>query len=249
MRLIRPLAMAQRPWSLAVALGVLLVGCTSLLLMGLVPDGAGGGAAALGIAAALALGVGGGLLYRALRERQRAIENADLARLLAPAFDDSYVLIVAPRLPGVPNDLAGVLVGPPGVRALIVRRWRGRYRIRGRRWEYDTRSRTGWIPCRTNPSFAADAVTDAVAAWARVSVDESMLPIAPAVVFPRAWSDIVLEEPDGEIVTADNAPWWAQRIGRIQRMDASRVTRFVEAVMDAGEGQAAPARAAVDTGP
>jgi hypothetical protein len=43
---------------------------------------------------------------------------------------------------------------------------------------------------------------------------------------------LVLEEPDGEIVTTDNAPWYAQRIGRVQRMDAARVGRFVQAVLD-----------------
>jgi hypothetical protein len=74
-----------------------------------------------------------------------------------------------------------------------------------------------------------------VAAWARAALDEPGLPIVPAIVFPRAWSVIVLEEPGGEIVTSDNAPWWSQRIGRLQRMDAPRVARFVQAVIDAAD--------------
>ena len=56
---------------------------------------------------------------------------------------------------------------------------------------------------------------------------------------------IVLEEPEGEVVTTDNAPWWAQSIGRVQKMDQQRVARFVQTVVDAVEArqQAAPTAA------
>jgi hypothetical protein len=148
----------------------------------------------------------------------------------------------------VPHDLAALLVGPAGVRALIARRWRGRYRVRGRGWEYDTRSTEGWIPCRTNPSFDADAAAEAVARWARTAADEPGLPIAGAIAFPRAFSTLVLEEPESEIVTTDNAPWWAQRIGRVQRLDPQRAARFVQSVLDAADATAAPAREPVTTG-
>jgi hypothetical protein len=218
------------------SLGMLLVGMLAILLMAMLPEDRVSGVAMLGIAAALGLGVGLAWLIRAVSTIGRRPVGDDLARLLAPAFDDSYVLIVSPLLPGLPDELAALLVGPAGVRALVSRHWRGRYRVRGRSWEYDTRSGDGWIPCRTNPSFDADSVAQAVAAWARTTLDEPSMPIEPAVVFPRPWSVIVLEEPDGEIVTSDNAPWWAQRIGRLQRMDAPRIARFVQAVLDAADG-------------
>jgi hypothetical protein len=234
MRLIRPADASSRRWAIVLALGMLIAGLTAIVLMAALPESRVGAVAALGIAAALGIGVGAAWLMRALSGPRRG-SGEDLARLLSPAFDDSYVLILSPRLPNVPPDLAALLVGPAGVRALIARRWRGRYRVRGRGWEYDTKSFKGWIPCRTNPSFDADTVAEAVAQWARSAADEHGLPIAPAVAFPRPFSVIVLEEPDGEIVTSDNAPWWAQRIGRVQRMDAARVARFVQAVMDAGE--------------
>jgi hypothetical protein len=229
---------------------MLLVGGVAITLMAMLPDNDVNGVAALGIAAALAIGVGLGWLIRAMAPRRRP-EGDDLAKLLSPAFDDSYVLIQAPRLPGVPRDLAGLLVGPGGVRALIARRWRGRYRVRGRGWEYDTRSRKGWIACRTNPSFEADAVASAVDRWARSAVDDPGLPIVAAVAFPRPESVIVLEEPDGEVVTRDNAPWWAQRIGRVQRLDAQRAARLVSAVIEAGEASgrvAAPVADRVGSG-
>ncbi|HET9539638.1 MAG TPA: hypothetical protein VFQ46_03480, partial [Candidatus Limnocylindria bacterium] len=56
---------------------------------------------------------------------------------------------------------------------------------------------------------------------------------------------IILEEPEGEVVTTDNAPWWAQSIGRVQKMDQQRVARFVQTVVDAVEArqQAAPTAA------
>jgi hypothetical protein len=218
---------------------MLTVGFVAILLMALLPGGRPSAVGVLGTAAALSLGVGLGWLMRAVGEGRQPL-GEDLVRVLEPAFDDSYVLILSPRLPGVPLDLAALLVGPPGVRAVVVRRWRGRYRVRGRGWEYDTKSHRGWIPCRTNPSFDADAVADAVATWARTAADEPGLPVAGAIAFPRGYSELVLEEPDSEIVTADNAPWWAQRIGKVQRLDAQRAARFVQAVLDASESTAAP---------
>jgi hypothetical protein len=196
--------------------------------------------ALLGLSGALALGIGGATTARALANTRRArvASSDDLARLLAPVFDDAYTLVISPRLPGVPNDLAALLVGPPGVRALIARRWRGRYRVRGRGWEFDTRSRAGWIPTLTNPSFDADAVADAVARWSREAIGDQTITVSPTIAFPRVHSVVVLEEPDGEILTTDNAPWWAQSIGRVQRLDAVRAARFVEAVMSASEVEA-----------
>jgi len=241
MRLIRPAPRRdERRAAIARSLAMLAVGLVAIGLMAVLPGDRIGGLALLGIAAALGIGIGLAWLIRALSSEPRQLGD-DLVRLLAPAFDDLYVLILSPRLPGVPSDLAALLVGPAGVRALIVRRWRGRYRVRGRRWEYDTRSRRGWIPCRTNPSFDGDAVAEAVARWAGGAVDEASLPVAPAVAFPRPWSVIILEEPEGEIVTSDNAPWWAQSIGRVQKMDQQRVARFVQGVVDAVEAAHQPA--------
>jgi len=236
-RLIKPAPPRRAAGPVVMALLMLIVSCTALALMALLPPGRTAPVALLALSAALGLGVGSATAVRAFstsrrRTRQRA---DDLARLLAPAFDDAYVLILSPRLPGVPDELAALLVGPAGVRAVLARRWRGRYRVRGRGWEFDTRSRAGWIPCLTNPSFEADKITEAVAAWARESADGATLPIMPAIAFPRSYSKVVLEEPEIEVVTTDNAPWFAQRIGRVQRMDAPRVARFVEAVLDAAE--------------
>jgi hypothetical protein len=242
-RLIRPAhSRHERRWAVALSLGMLLVGAVAVVLMSLLPGERLSAIGALAISAALGIGVGLAWLIRAVSDVRRP-PGEDLARLLAPAFDDSYVLILAPRLPGVPDDLAALLVGPPGVRALVARRWPGRYRVRGRGWEYDTRGRSGWIPCRTNPAFEADAVADAVTRWARGASDDPALAVTPAVAFPLPVSRIVLEEPEGEIVTRDNAPWYAQRIGKVQRMDAARVGRFVQAVVDAADAQAAAAAA------
>jgi hypothetical protein len=240
-RLIHPVFIrGMRTNALAVALAMLVVGGTALVLMALLPTNRPAAVGLLGLSAALGLGVGAAMVWRergAGRRRRDEIGD-DIARLLAPAFDDSYTLVLAPRLPGVPVDLAALLVGPAGVRALIVRRWRGRYRVRGRGWELDTRSRAGWISTLTNPSFDADAVADAVARWSRTALDDSSVAIAPAVAFPRPYSTVVLEEPIGEIVTTDNAPWWAQSIGRVQRLEAHRAARFAEVVLSASEAEA-----------
>jgi len=247
MRLIHPaMARSFRSNALAVGLAMLLVGVVSLLLMALLPPARVAPIALLGLSASLALGVGCAMVLRVLvHARQRREEMGhDVGRLLAPAFDDSYVLVLSPRLPGVPNDLAALLVGPPGVRALIARRWNGRYRVRGRGWEFDTHSRAGWIPTITNPSFDADAVSEAVSRWARSVIEDPTVTITPAIAFPKPHSRVVLEEPASEIVTTDNAPWFAQRIGRVQRLDPRRASRFVEAVLSATESEATQATSA-----
>lgn len=241
MRLIHPVVIrGMRTNALAVALGMLVVGGTALVLMALLPSNRVAPIALMGLSAALGIGVGCAMLWReaGAARRRREETGDDIARLLAPALDDSYTLVLSPRLPGIPADLAALLVGPAGVRALIARRWRGRYRVRGRGWELDTRSRAGWIPTLTNPSFDADAVADAVTRWSRTAVNDPSVNVTPAVAFPRPYSSVVLEEPIGEIVTTDNAPWWAQSIGRVQRIDAHRAARFVEAVLSASEAEA-----------
>lgn len=235
MRLIRPATPDPgRRAALARAMAMVIVGAIALTMLLSVPRERPTAMAALALAAALGLGVGGAYLLRAGRRPEGLRRAEDLGRLVGPAFDDAYALVVEPRLPGV-TDLAGLLVGPGGVRALLIRDWDGRYRVRGRGWEFDTRGRRGWITCRTNPSFDGQAVSEAVARWARDTDVDPHLPVLPAIVFPYRHSRIVLEEPDDEVVTWDNAPWWAQRVGKVQRLDPTRVARIVEAVMEASE--------------
>ncbi|HET8587517.1 MAG TPA: hypothetical protein VFM74_06530 [Candidatus Limnocylindria bacterium] len=236
MRLIRPAAPDPgRRAALARALGMVVVGAIALTMLLSLPRERPSAMGALALAAALGLGIGGASLLRAARRPEGLRRAEDLGRLIGPAFDDAYALIVEPRLPGVAADLAALLVGPGGVRALLVRDWDGRYRVRGRGWEFDARGRRGWIACRTNPSFDGQALSDAVARWARDTDVDPNLPISPAIVFPYRHSRLVLEEPDEEVVTWDNAPWWAQRVGKVQRLDPPRVARIVEAVMAASE--------------
>jgi hypothetical protein len=37
------------------------------------------------------------------------------------------------------------------------------------------------------------------------------------------------------VVTTDNAPWWANTIGRVRRLDPATSGRVVQAVLDAAE--------------
>ena len=185
--------------------------------------------------AALALGIGAAWLIRLLRpNRSRDLPGA-MAALLAGTFDDSYALVVAPQL-AIPDAarLDGILVGPAGVRILTVRDWVGHYRVRGRSWEFDARGRKGWIRCRTNPSWDAQKLNESVTRWAH-ELGLPAMPMRPVVVFPRPHSQIVLEEPEDEIVTSDNAPWWANSIGRVRRMDPADGARLIEAILDAAE--------------
>lgn len=236
MRVIRPEALTtvSRRRPLLLALSMLAVGMLALELAA-VGASSPTTAAAMATAAAVGFGVGVAWLLRAARPtRMRRMADA-LVPLISTAFDDTYTLIVAPRLPV--RDAArldGILVGPAGVRVLTARDWEGRYRVRGRVWEFDARGRRGWIRCRTNPSLEATSLTEGVVRWAK-QAGLPDLPIAPTVVFPRSHSRIVLEEPEDEVVTSGNAPWWANTIGRVRRLDAATGARVLEAVLDAAE--------------
>ena len=241
MRVIRPARLhhGERRRQLLLATTMLATGFLAGQLALLAPVAAVTGAMAG--AAAIGLGVGAAWLIRAVRpSRERRLADR-LVDILATTFDDSYTLVVAPRLP-IRNagQLDGILIGPGGVRVLTIRDWEGRYRVRGRVWEFDARGRRGWIRCRTNPSFDAIALTTGVSRWA-AEHDLGELPIRPVVAFPDDAARIVLEEPEDEVVTGDNAPWWANSIGRVRRLDPAAATRLLEAILEAGEQGASPA--------
>jgi hypothetical protein len=235
MRVIRPAALTRddRLWRLGGPIALIAVGAAAGLgIMAGLASGA--PAAAASVAAALGIGIGVASLVRGLAPEPNLRAARELEALLAPAFDDAYALILLPRLPVRGRALTGLLVGPAGVRVLSVRRWEGRYRVRGRAWEFDARGRDGWIACRTNPGFEVATLADGVARWAEAA-GLGQVSIAGAVAFPRRFSRVILEEPSDEVVTTENVPWWANSIGRTQRMDPTAAARFVDAVLDAGE--------------
>lgn len=236
MRVIRPEVLVRDPRRRPrqVALAMVGVGIVSIIFAFIGPASP-TRVGLLALTAAIGIGVGSAWLWRVLRP-DRARQRADaLIALLTPTFGDDYTLIVQPQLPVRDiGRLDGILVGPGGVRVLTVREWHGRYRVRGRTWEYDTHSYRGWIRCRTNPSSDAAALVFGVSRWA----DEIALPdihTRAAIVFPHAHSRVVLEEPTEEVVTTDNAPWWANAFGRVRRLNEAAAARVVEAVLDAAE--------------
>ncbi len=236
MRVIRPSALTsiERRRSLLMATTMLAVGVLAgqLTLLGHFTIAATGLTASV---AAIALGVGTAWMLRAMQPNRARALSSTLITLLGPTLDDTYTLIVAPRLPIRDADrLDGILVGPGGIRVLTVRDWVGRYRVHGRVWEFDAGGRSGWIPCRTNPGFEGVALGDGVARWAS-ELGLRDMPVRAAIAFPRRQSRIVLEEPVDEVVTPDNAPWWANSMGRVRRLDPVGAARFIEHVLDAGE--------------
>ena len=236
MRVIRPEALTvdQRRRPRRVAVAMTGVGVASLALAFLGPASP-IRVGVLALLAAIGVGVGVAWLSRAIQPDHARIRADALIGLLSSTFGDDYTLIVQPRLPV--RDLArldAILVGPGGTRAITVREWHGRYRLRGKTWEYDTHSRHGWIRCRTNPSTDATALTFGVQRWA----EEMALPeihLKAAIVFPHPHSRVVLEEPTEEVVTTDNAPWWANAYGRVLRLNQAAAARVVEAILDAAE--------------
>lgn len=239
MRVIRPSALdpAGRRRSLILSLSMLAAGVIAGQLT-LVSAAAPAATGLMASAAALGLGVGSAWLVRLVRPNRTRELAAALIGILTPAFDDTYTLLVAPRLPIRDAErLDGILVGPGGVRVITARNWEGRYRVRGRVWEFDARGRRGWIRCRTNPSFEASKLAEGFTRWLEQE-GFGELPIRPTIAFPLTRSRIQLEEPTDEVITSDNAPWWANIIGRVRRLDAAQATRLVEAVLDGAERSA-----------
>ncbi|MDQ4035254.1 MAG: hypothetical protein M3153_04920 [Chloroflexota bacterium] len=241
MRVIRPAVLALQPRRRSLLLAFTMLAC-GLLAAELTMLGTAATVAATGVmasAAALGLGIGAAWLARVASPGQVRSASDLLASLLAPVFDDSYTLVLSPRLPIRDGGrLDGLLIGPAGVRALTVRDWEGRYRVRGRTWEFHAGPRRGWVRCRTNPSLDAATLSEGVGRWATQS-GITHVPVRGAVAFPLRRSRIVLEEPDDEVVTADNGPWWASAIGRARRLDPTAGAAFLTALLDAADPPAA----------
>ena len=237
MRVIRPAGLTSRVRRrpLILALCMLAAGVLAIELALLA---AGETVAATGVmasAGSIGIGVGAAWLLRVLGPGRRRTAPELLEAMLDGAFGDDYTLVLAPQLPvREGRRLDGLLVGPAGIRALTVRDWEGRYRVRGREWTFDAGRRRGWIRCRTNPSFDSMHLGEGVARWA-TGAGLPNLPIRGAVAFPYRHSQIVLEEPEDEIVTSDNVPWWANAIGRVRRLDPGAGAAFVIAVLDAAD--------------
>lgn len=236
MRVIRPAALAprRRRRPLLMALCMLATGALAAEMALLASGDAVAAAGVMASAAAVGLGVGGAWLVRVLSPNRMRSAAELLESLLTPVFDDTYALVLGPRLPiRDAARLDGLLVGPAGVRALTVRDWEGSYRVRGRIWEFHA-GRRGWIRCRTNPSLDAARLAEGVARWA-TDAGMAHAAVRGAVAFPLRASRVLLEEPDDEIVTADNGPWWGNAIGRARRLDPVAGAAFLAAVLDAAD--------------
>jgi hypothetical protein len=243
-RVIRPAGLTSRVRRrpLLLALCMLAAGVLAVELALLAAGETVAATGVMAITGAVGIGVGVAWLLRVLGPVRRRTAPELVEAMLDGAFGDDYTLILAPQLPvREGRRLDGLLVGPAGIRALTVRDWDGRYRVRGREWTFDAGRRRGWITCRTNPSFDAVRLGEGVARWATAAGLQN-LPVRGAVAFPFRHSRIVLEEPEDEIVTSDNVPWWANSIGRVRRLDPAAGAAFVAAVLDAAD---APPRSAL----
>jgi hypothetical protein len=57
------------------------------------------------------------------------------------------------------------------------------------------------------------------------------LPVEATIAFPDRHSKIELtNDPITEVVTLDNAPWWANRLSKARRMDERSAGRLLEAL-------------------
>lgn len=236
MRVIRPAdAGRRRRRAIVVAAAMATTGALAAILALVAGTASTAVVGTLAVVAAIGLGVGGAWLLRIVAPGRSRSAGELIEQLLGPTFDDTYTLVLGPRLPV--RDAArldGLLIGPAGVRVLTVRDWEGGYRVRGRRWEFDAGKRRGWIRCRTNPGFDAASLAEGVARWAS-QAGIGGLTVRGVAIFPLSRTRVILEEPDDEVVTTDNAPWWANAIGRARHLDPATQAAVLTAVLDASE--------------
>jgi hypothetical protein len=66
--------------------------------------------------------------------------------------------------------------------------------------------------------------------WMRDNLGTT-LPVEATIAFPDRHSRIELtNDPVTEVVTLDNAPWWANRLAKARRMDERSAGRLLEAL-------------------
>ena len=108
------------------------------------------------------------------------------------SLDGNWTVFRNINLPGRNRtDLDIVLVGPPGVWALEVKNYRGKYRNIGDRWEYFQRK--AWKKLRSSPS--QQAMQSAVRLANFFKADHLNVFVNPVVVWAGEDSDLQVENP------------------------------------------------------
>jgi hypothetical protein len=139
-------------------------------------------------------------------------------------LDGDWTLFRNVILPGRSKaDLDAVLVGPPGVWALEIKAFMGKYRNVGERWEYRA---GGWKSLRSSPSRQARNNAAYLANFFRAAGVEQW--VEPVVVWANPDSPLAVENPMVSVWVLDRLPEELGNIWQGQTVEESVRARIEE---------------------
>jgi hypothetical protein len=172
-------------------------------------------------------------LDKQIEEHRLGQDGEDRAvQLIVQALDGNWHLFRNVSLPGRNKaDLDLVLVGPPGVWALEVKNFRGKYRNLGEAWEY-RRGKT-WKKLSKSPS--RQALNGAVRLGNFLKADHLDVFVNPAVVWANVESPLTVENPSVAVWLYDRLPdelgniWQKEKLTEVERNKiADKLTKLCE---------------------
>ncbi|MDX1600353.1 MAG: hypothetical protein R3191_02445 [Anaerolineales bacterium] len=145
-------------------------------------------------------------------------------------LDDSYVLLRNANLPYSDITVPLILLGPPGVRAIVPSPAKGIYRAKGDDW-YSFNSRSRRFK-RTRPNLQSLAISYAEAVHAYLQSQGVPLPdVEPVLVFTNPRTHVDTAQPSVRVVQADAVDHFASNLQKFQpimdREDVRDLTRLI----------------------
>lgn len=151
---------------------------------------------------------------------------------LAKHLDDSYVLLKNAPLPYSDLTVPLILLGPPGVRTMLVSPAKGTFRARGDEWlTFNNRSRRFK---RTRPNLQTLAISYADAVHAYLQSQGVPLPeVEPVLVFSNPRTLVDTAQPAVRIVQADAVDFFASNLQKFQPiMDQDDVRELTQLILE-----------------
>ena len=160
-------------------------------------------------------------LDKQIEEHRRGQDGEEkVVQLILQALDGNWRLFRNINLPGInKGDLDLVLVGPPGVWALEVKNFHGKYRNIGEHWEY--RNGKAWKAASTNPS--RQVLNNAYRLKNFLKADHLNVFVETAVVWANQDSHLSVENPSVAIWHYDRLPdelgniWQGEKLSQEER--------------------------------
>lgn len=159
-------------------------------------------------------------LEKQIEEHRLGQEGEDnVVQLIVQALDGNWHLFRNLTLPGRnKGDLDVVLVGPPGIWALEIKNFRGKYRNIGERWEIQVNGK--WKPTDKNPGD--QALKNATRLGNFLNANGIKAFVNPAVVWASVTSPLYIEHPSTPVWNYKRLPdelgniWHGEKLSKTE---------------------------------